>query len=191
MDITESDEELVARYVDDGDPTAFKDLMERYFEKVSRIAASILGKRHTADVDDVVQDIFVRIHRGISSFRGESRFSTWVYRVAFNQSNTHKKRISGRLDRVTFDSLSQVHSSEADPADLMDNDQLRLILDNAIDRLPSEYQSAVRLYYWFGVPVAEIAEQFAAPENTIKSWLHRARKLLAHDLKKQDIRDEE
>lgn len=159
--------------------------MERYFEKVSRLVASILGAKQASEVDDVVQDVFVRVHRGISNFRSDSKFSTWIFRIAYNQSITYRSRFARRFETVTGDTALAVLSREENPAESLDNDQLRLILDKAIDRLPPEYQTAVRLFYWFDVPVAEISEQLGSPVNTIKSWLHRARKLLANDLEKQ------
>lgn len=185
MDTDQTDEELAAIYVANQDEAAFAMLLERYIEKVGRLAASILGPRLNSEVDDVVQEIFVRVHRGLASFRGQAKFSTWLFRIAYNQSITCRKRGLARLPEFHEEHKSAAVSRESDPSQLMDNAELRATLDLAIDRLPTEYQAVVRLYYWYEVPVADIAEQFGSPENTIKSWLFRARKLLAHSLEKE------
>lgn len=185
MDTDPSDEELAARYIANADNEAFKRLLNRYIEKVSRLAASILGTRLASDVDDVVQEVFVRVHRGLPTFRGDAKLSTWIFRIAYNQSITYKKRGLARLAVFQSPDSPEALEPECDLSQSMDRPGLRASLDRAIDRLPAEYQVVVRLYYWFEIPICEIAEQVGSPENTIKSWLYRARKLLAHDLKQE------
>ena len=164
---------------------AFKALLERYYVPVQRLISSILGSRLSADTDDVMQEVFVRMHRALPSFRAESKFSTWLYRIVYNHSLNHKARAARRRMNVGMARLANLASNESDPAAGLDLTQLRTVLDMAIDRLATEYQVAVRLYYWFHLPVGEVAAISACSENTVKSYLRRARKLLAVDLMRQ------
>lgn len=81
----ESDAQLVAR-TQNGDQEAFAALVRRHSARVHRLAASILGRDFTTDAEDVAQDVFVKVHHAIMSFRGEAEFSSWVYRIAFNRA---------------------------------------------------------------------------------------------------------
>ena len=183
---SEPDSVLVERYCEQRDEDAFTTLMDRYLVPVYRLSASILGTRQAADIDNVVQEVFVRVYHALPSFRAESEFSTWLYRIAYNQSLSHKSQLAWRPEHVGSDQVSDVISDDGDPTKRINNEQLRVVLDAAIDRLPSEYQMAVRLFYWFQVPISEISLLSTTPENTVKSYLHRARKLLASSLKNQE-----
>ncbi len=185
MNTSESDDVLVERFREHRDEAAFKELLERYCSTVHQLAASILGTAHSSEADDVVQEVFVRIHRALPAFRAESRFSTWLYRIAYNQALSYKSRLSVRNARLGSEGLTNLVSRDGDPTATLNNVQLRTVLDAAIDRLPIEYQMAVRLYYWFQLPLNKIALLSATSENTIKSYLHRARKLLANHLEHQ------
>ena len=121
----------------------------------------------------------------LPAFRAESKFSTWLYRIAYNQTLSYKSRLSVRSTCLGSEGLANLVSRDGDPTATLNNVQLRTVLDAAIDRLPVEYQMAVRLYYWFQLPLNKIALLSATSENTIKSYLHRARKLLANHLEHQ------
>ncbi|MFN3194279.1 MAG: RNA polymerase sigma factor [Aureliella sp.] len=184
----DSDRELVDRYVCNNEEDAFRILMERYQLPVFQIAASILGLQKTADVEDVVQEVFVRVHRSLASYRAESKFSTWLYRVAYNQAITKKSTLSGKFFVSGSDHLADIAQENADPSADLEKLLVRQELDAAIDRLPVEYQVVVRLYYWHQISISEISSRTNIRENTTKSYLHRARKLLAVYLKKVDER---
>jgi RNA polymerase sigma factor (sigma-70 family) len=189
LDATESDEVLVQRCQAGLDPDAFRSLMERYYVSAHRLVSSILGSRFSGDVEDVMQEVFIRVHYALRSFRGDAKFGTWLFRIVYNQSLNYKSRALRQSAPVSTSQRLDLVVHHEDPTSALDNAQLRSVLDAAIDRLPTEYQVSLRLFYWFQLPIIEIASISAISENTVKSYLHRARKLLAHDLmrRKEDL----
>lgn len=82
----ESDSQLVTR-VQSGDQQAFAELARRHSPAVFRLAVSILGREVIPQAEDVTQEVFLKVHHAIQSFRGEAEFSSWIYRMTFNQAN--------------------------------------------------------------------------------------------------------
>jgi RNA polymerase sigma factor (sigma-70 family) len=175
----DTDERLVARYRDTQDETAFAELVRRYRTPVFRLAVSVLGQAFEADAEDVAQDVMVRIHRALPTFRGDARFGTWVYRIAFNHALNVKARARFRAPHVADAALDATPSPDAGPHDLVQHGRRQRAVRACVDELPEVYQSALRLYYWLGASISEIAALLDVPENTVKSYLHRARRLLA------------
>ena len=173
-----SDEWLVERCREPGDDAAFAELVRRYRGPVFRLAVSILGQAFEPEAEDVVQDVMLRVHHALRSFRGEARFGSWIYRVAFNQALNVKARARYRAPHVTDQALSATASPDRGPHDRLEDDRRRQALLACVGELPEVYQSALRLHYWLGASVSEIAALLDAPENTVKSYLLRARRLL-------------
>lgn len=174
-----SDESLVERVREANDEEAFAELVRRHREPVFRLAVSILGQSFVADAEDVAQDVMVRIHQALPTFRGDAKFGTWVYRIAFNQALNAKARARFRVPHVGDEALERAVSSDRDPHErLQDTRRDRAVVD-CVNDLPEVYQSALRLHYWLGASMSEIATLLDVPENTVKSYLHRARRLLS------------
>ena len=180
----ESDVELVAR-TQAGDDQAFAALVRRHQAMVFRLALSILGREFIPEAEDVTQDVFIKVHRAIQSFRGESEFRSWIYRVTFNQALNLKERVRFRTPHTDDAVLTQAPSHEPGPDRQLENKQRDRVLTECIQTLPEVYQSALRLYYWLDAGVSEVAELLGVPENTAKSYLHRARQLLEGMLKQR------
>lgn len=172
-----SDEWLVER-CRAGDDAAFAELVRRHREPVFRLAVSILGQEHAPEAEDVAQEVMVRVHAGLASFRGESKLGSWIYRIAFHQALNVKGRARHRAPHVSEAALLPLPSPERDPHARLDDERRRHAVLACIAELPEVYQSALRLHYWLGASLGEIAELLDAPENTVKSYLHRARRLL-------------
>jgi len=172
------DEWLVERCCESADEGAFAELVRRYRSPVFRLAVSILGQEFAPEAEDVAQDVMLRVHHSLRSFRGESKFGSWIYRIAFNQALNVKARVRYRAPHVSDEVLETVPSQDRDPEDQLQAKRRRQAVLAAVDELPDVYQSALRLHYWLGASVSEIAALLDAPENTVKSYLHRARKLL-------------
>ncbi len=133
----------------------------------------------------MAQEVFLKAHRALASFRGEAGFGSWIYRITFNHAVNLKAR--ARYQRPHLDEGALSHTATAAPgpdsqAETARRDQA---LWDCIRTLPEVYQSALRLYYWLGASVAEVAELLGVPENTVKSYLHRARQLLDGMLKER------
>jgi RNA polymerase sigma factor (sigma-70 family) len=173
-----TDEALVARCRDQGDQEAFAELVHRYRGPVFRLAVSILGQGFAAEAEDVTQDVMLRVHHGLASFRGEAKFGTWIYRIAFNQAVNLKARVRYRAPHVNDAVLDGTASPDDDPFDRLQAARRRQAVLECVTELPDVYQSALRLYYWMGTSVTEIAALLDVSDNTVKSYLHRARRLL-------------
>ena len=174
-----ADEILVGR-AQGGDSRAFDELVRRYREKVYRLSFKIL--RHEGDAAEALQDAFLSAFRGLKNFKAESTFSTWLYRIATNASlMKYRKR---RDDHV---SLEQSQSRNADaealevpdwstqPVDELLNAELRVVMQDARDRLPEELRTVFVLRDEEGLSNADVAETLDLSVAAVKSRLHRAR----------------
>jgi RNA polymerase sigma-70 factor (ECF subfamily) len=174
----DADEDLVARCRDQRDEAAFAVLVRRYRDRVFRLAVSILGQGFAGEAEEVTQEVMLRVYHSLASFRGEARFGSWIYRIAFNQALNLKARVRYRAPHVSDEVLASTASHDADPHDQLQAARRNRALLECVAELPEVYQSALRLHYWMGESVADIAGLLDVPENTVKSYLHRARQLL-------------
>jgi RNA polymerase sigma-70 factor (ECF subfamily) len=173
-----ADEWLVERCRESADEAAFAELVRRYRRPVFRLAVSILGQEFAPDAEDVAQDVMLRMHHALRSFRGESKVGSWIYRIAFNHALNVKARVRYRAPHASDEALAATPSSDRGPHDQLQDERRRRAVLACIGELPEVYQSALRLHYWLGASMSEIADLLDAPENTVKSYLHRARQLL-------------
>ena len=133
----------------------------------------------------MAQEVFLKVHYAIASFRGDAEFSSWIYRVTFNHAVNFKARARYRRPHLHDTVLSQAVTSEPGPYSQLETARRDEALSECMQTLPEVYQSALRLYYWLGGSVAEVAALLGVPENTAKSYLHRARQLLHGMLKER------
>jgi RNA polymerase sigma-70 factor (ECF subfamily) len=180
----DNDSQLVA-LAQAGDEQAFSRLFRRHSDPVFRLALSILGQGFAAEAQDVAQEVFLKVHSALTSFRGEAEVGTWIYRITFNQAVNVKARARYRKPHFDESALSHAVTAEPGPHAKVETAQRDRALAECIQTLPEVYQSALRLYYWLGASVAEVAALLDVPENTAKSYLHRARQLLGAMLKEK------
>lgn len=183
------DDILVARCLDHGDEHAFAELVRRHRGHVFRLALSILGQGFSGDAEEVAQEVFLRVHRSLRSFRGEAQFSSWIYRITFNHAVNLKERVRYRAPHLPEETLTGMISPEPSPYDRLEALRQHGALTECIADLPEVYQSALRLHYWIGASLSEIAGLLVVPENTVKSYLHRARRLLHVMLRERGFGD--
>jgi RNA polymerase sigma-70 factor, ECF subfamily len=165
------DEELLARYLA-GSERAFTTLMRRHEDRIFALALRMLGDR--ADAFDATQDAFVSAFRQARSFRGDSSFGTWLYRVAINScKDLIRKR--KRWGEPTEDAGVDEPSTE----DVEGETTTRLELAAALARLPEEFRDPVVMHDLGGVPYEEIARTTRTNIGTVKSRISRGRKRLA------------
>jgi RNA polymerase sigma-70 factor (ECF subfamily) len=164
-----------------GDESAFQELVDRYKQLVFALIARTIQDRSRAE--DLAQDVFLRVHRGLPYFRGEARLSTWIYRIVANvcvQDHARPGAIS--LD----DERRQVATPSATDRQFGDF-ELRERLEKAIARLPANYRLLVAAHYLNGVAYEELAAALDLPLGTVKTQLYRAkqqlRRMLETDLK--------
>ncbi|MEY3202366.1 MAG: hypothetical protein RIR70_1916 [Pseudomonadota bacterium] len=188
MSEREIDQQLVER-AQQGDQAAFALLVAKYQRKVARILTNLLPD--VAEIDDVTQLAFIKAYRSLPSFRGDSAFYTWLYRVAVNAG---KNYIVQQARRGRTRSLAQntVHEGAESEERLRDNQtpelillskQIGLTVDAALEALPAELRIAITLREIEGLSYEEIAVVMDCPLGTVRSRIHRAREAIAVKLK--------
>lgn len=180
------DAALVASYRATRDPAIFRLLVDRHGASVLRLVSSILGPFRDSDAEDVVQEVFIRAHDKLAQFRGDAQFGTWLYRIAYSVALNRRKLARLRLPHVAADVLRDL-AAPASPHDDAVAAERAAELAAAIELLPDLYRTVVYLHYWQECGVEAIAQYLGAPENTIKSYLFRARGRLAAVLTERGI----
>jgi RNA polymerase sigma-70 factor (ECF subfamily) len=177
--VKESDAELVAR-TRRGDEVAFEQLVLRHQRYAFNLAYRVLGDY--AEAEDVTQEAFVRVWRGLSGFRGQARFTTWLYRIVHNLC---LNRLPGlRRELLQTEPLEEVLAdSDPSPADLFDVREQMAFLHAQLDRLPEKYRLVLTLRYLQHLSYDEIATALEVPMGTVKTHIHRARQLLRERLR--------
>nr|WP_233218678.1 sigma-70 family RNA polymerase sigma factor [Deinococcus arcticus] len=152
------------------DEAAFEALVRRHAAGVHRLAASMVGP---GAADDVVQEVFISLHRSLKTFRGEAKFSTWLHRVTLNACY-------GALKARTTVPLSQEPEPRAphSPVHRSEQAQVRERLAAALNQLPRDQREAIALRELSGLDYAEIAQITGAELGTVKSRIARARAAL-------------
>lgn len=172
----EDERELVLR-CRRGEDAAFQDLVNRYSTMVFALAGRLV--RPPLRAEDVAQDAFLRVHRGLPHFRGESSLATWIYRIVSNVAFEARGREHFQ-DRSLDDDQPVVVPGARDRAfcDL----ELRDRLDKAMARLPEHYRLLVHGHYVTGVKYEDLAAATGLPIGTVKTHLFRAKRLLREAL---------
>jgi RNA polymerase sigma-70 factor, ECF subfamily len=179
-DLAESD--LIAR-CQQGDEQAFRELVDRYKDLVFGLIARSSVER--SRVDDLAQDVFLKIHRGLPYFRGDARLTTWIFRIVLNLLSQESQRRRASRE-VALDLELPSHEPQSRDRAMTDL-ELRDRLEKAMARLPANYRLLVAGHYLNDVKYEDLAEALDIPIGTVKTHLHRAKKqlrdLLEHDLR--------
>jgi RNA polymerase sigma-70 factor (ECF subfamily) len=168
-----NDEPLVAEYLRTRDAELFRELVERHQARVFRLVAGLLGPFADRDAQEVTQEVFLRAHQRLASFRAEARFSSWLYRLAYNFTLQHRRRARLRLPHVPVEELARASGDGPHEAAAERERQRRV--ERLLEGLPDLYRTVVYLHYWMDATIDEIAELLAVPSGTVKSYLSRAR----------------
>jgi RNA polymerase sigma-70 factor (ECF subfamily) len=182
--IEDPDRELLARWRD-GDEAAFEQLVRRHQKKVFRLLLRMMGNREEAE--DVAQETFLSLHRHGRRFRGEARFSTFVYRVASNAALNRRRTLGRNRARLKKLALRQqagddLPTAPRSPEDAASGADLSSRVREALDALKPSLRLPVVLYDMEGLAYREIAEVLGVAEGTVKSRIHRARQALRAEL---------
>jgi len=158
-----------------GDDVAFRELVDQYKGLIVALIVRSVPNRSRAE--EVAQDVFLKVHRGLPYFRGESKLSTWIYRIAINAISQERPELATTsLDDVVDDDRPRLQPGADDRAfgDLVLKDRLQ----KAIERLPVQYQVLINGHYLKGMRYEELAEALDMPMGTVKTHLHRAKRKL-------------
>jgi RNA polymerase sigma-70 factor (ECF subfamily) len=159
-----------------GNRDAFRELFVRYQDRVYSIALHYTGDRAAAM--DIAQDVFVKLFSSLASFRGDSGFETWLFRLVANccHDRHRKQRRLVALDEVRLPEAADTASEQAE------REQLSRQVQEGVARLPEELRMTVVLRYTEGLSYEQIAAVLGCPAGTIASRLNRAHRELAHRL---------
>lgn len=172
------DRELVAR-MRDGDADALRLMMERYQQRVFALIFGIVRDRH--EVEDVAQEVFLKVFLRIGAFDGRSKFYTWMYRVAANAAKDHLKK-RRRRPAVPLEEEAGVPDAAGGPTEHAAVAETRLMVREAIASLPPRYREVLALRELEGLTYNEIAGILRLSMGTVESRLHRARARLKRRL---------
>lgn len=161
-----------------GDISSFEKLVKTYSGRVSNIIYQMLGS--SEEVDDLSQEVFLKIYRNINYFREESQFFTWLYRVTVNTVYDFLRKQKYRKT-VPLDEIGQIPS-----ATQPDNSELKRLLHKEISGIPFKYRAVIILKDIEGFSYSEISKILRCRLGTVESRLFRARQMLKENLQKTD-----
>jgi RNA polymerase sigma-70 factor (ECF subfamily) len=188
MSDRELDRQLVER-AQRGDKHAFELLVSKYQRKLSRLLSRFV--KDQAEVEDVTQEAFIKAYRALLSFRGDSAFYTWLYRIGINTAKNYLVAKGRRAPTTTefdseeaedFDSGDQLRDINT-PENLLMSKQVADTVNGAMDGLPEELRAAIQLREIDGLSYEEIAEAMNCPIGTVRSRIFRAREAIAEKLR--------
>jgi RNA polymerase sigma-70 factor (ECF subfamily) len=187
----EPDEKRIVERCKRGDKSAFNDLILRYEKQVYNLAFRLTGNYD--DANDVASDAFIRVFNSIGKFRGDSAFSTWLYRIVTNVFlDTRKKRLAHPhasleefLEGEEGNLVRQIEDTGPGPEDEIQKMERHEALQAAINKLPEFQRVIVVLYHIQELPYEDISVILNMPLGTVKSRLNRARRALKEILLQQ------
>jgi len=182
----EADQQLVER-VQNGDKRAFDVLVLKYQHRIYSLVTRFI--RDPDEVQDVVQESFIKAYRALPGFRGDSAFFTWLYRIAINTAKNYLVSRSRRPPGADVDVEDAEYLESAGalrdlagPENQLMTEQLRAVIDKAIRALPEDLRTALTLREFEGLSYEEIAEVMRCPVGTVRSRIFRAREAVDHEI---------
>jgi len=182
--MTWTDEELVARSRS-GDVESFNQLITRWERPIYALAYRVIGQEE--DARDVCQETFLRAFRGLAGFKGQAKFSSWLYRIALNLCRDWIRRrrrtpISALPEDVELEDLASNAGPSESVEDLVARRELSGVVEMAMARLPEEQRTAIILKEYHGMTFQEIADLQGCPLSTVKTRLYQGLSVLRRDL---------
>lgn len=180
---------LLVERVQRGDKQAFGLLVSKYQRKLARLLSRMIW--NAADVEDVVQESFIRAYRALPNFRNDSAFYTWLYRIGVNSAKdwlvSNRARISATsavdIEDVGNYEIGEHHRDNDTPEEVLMSKQIAATVNAAVADLPEDMRMAVSLREIDGLSYEEIAEAMNTPVGTVRSRIFRAREAIALKLR--------
>jgi len=171
----ENEESLIKR-IAGGEKEFFGELVLKHQDFIFNVVRSFV--RFEEEARDITQDVFLKAYENIEKFRGDAKFSSWLYRIAYNLSMNWSERKQGRETQLD-DSLAETVPETGSTADeLFDRELVLSRIMEVIEQIPLKYKVVIKLYYFEEKSYQEIAETLAIPINTVKIQLLRAKDLI-------------
>ena len=172
----------------DGDDAAFGVLFERHKERLFHTMVSMLKSRE--DAVDIVQEAFIQAHRKLDTFRGDSAFYTWLYRIATNRALSFLRK--QKQKPVSIEGINEIggfdppaSDDHSQPLKMVLREEHRQLIRETLDELPDDYRIVLVMKEFDGLRYDEIAELTEIPIGTVRSRIHRGRIELADRLKRK------
>jgi RNA polymerase sigma-70 factor, ECF subfamily len=188
MDERDLDRQLVER-AQRGDKHAFELLVSKYQRKLARLLARFI--RDPVEVEDVAQEAFIKAYRALPSFRGDSAFYTWLYRIGINTAKNYLVAMGRRAPTTTqFDSEDAESFEDGDqlrdintPESMLMSAEIARTVNDTLEHLPAELRDAITLRELEGLSYEDIATIMNCPIGTVRSRIFRAREAIAEQLR--------
>ena len=182
--MTWTDEELVARAIS-GDADSFNELVHRWERPIYALAYRQIGREE--DARDVCQETFLRAYRALGGFRGQAKFSSWLYRIALNLCRDWVRRerrtpVVQPPEDVDLSDLAAARGPSETIEDLVARKDLAKTVERAMARLPEEQRTAIVLKEYHGLTFQEIADIVGCPLSTVKTRLYQGLTVLRREL---------
>lgn len=163
--------------VKEGDTNSFAILVDNYKDMVFSLALKIMRNREEAE--EVSQDTFIKAFRSLHSFKGDSKFSTWLYKITYNNCMDRTKRISRSYNAQTIDTVveNKIESSES-ILDSIERKERAKLIEQCLEELPQEERLILWMFYYQELSLKEIIDVTSYTQANLKVKLHRARKKL-------------
>ncbi|MBO7135096.1 MAG: sigma-70 family RNA polymerase sigma factor [Spirochaetaceae bacterium] len=178
--IADAVELALIRAAGNGDSRAFAKLVSKY-ERRLRFLGMRFFKNDT-DCDDFVQEVFIKVFTGLHSFKGDSQFSTWLMRIAYN---TAVNTINRRKEYLSFPENYEILDTTTDPEEKHLKNMTAQVIRDSISELPEKFSMCLIFYFYYDMSYNEISVITDLPVNTIKSHVFRAKKILKDKLSEQ------
>lgn len=175
--MTINNDQLYIEKVLHGDANSYAFLVDKYKDLVFSLALKVLKNREEAE--EVSQDTFIKAYRSLEKFKGDSKFSTWLYKIAYNNCMDRVKKIAKSYHTGTIDEIVENRISATDDVlQTIERKERALIIKECLLELPEDERSILWFFYFEELSLKEITEVTSYSENNVKVKLHRARKKL-------------
>jgi RNA polymerase sigma factor (sigma-70 family) len=176
--MTINDDQKLIDTINKGDTKAYTQLVNQYKDLVYTLAIWVVRNREEAE--EVAQDAFIKVFKSLDKFKGDSKFSTWIYKVTYNtcldRIKKNKKHLNDvPIDEFTFNKLETIDNA----LDNLIKEEKNRLIKNCINKLPEDSRALLTLFYFEDLSLEEISKIINIEANTVKEKLFRTRKKLA------------
>lgn len=180
----DTDELLVAGFIESGDNDTFSRLLERHQSSVKTIVTASLGVHFRSEVDDACQEIYIKLYERASSYTGKSKFSTWLYRLVKNAAIDYQRKHTRHLATQAFEDEEMIDWTTSNEGI---SESVNRSINEFVEQLPLQYRTVIYMYYWQGKTTREVSEHLLISQGTIKGYMHRIRQQIAVIIKDSDF----
>lgn len=179
--MTHVDDTVLYKRLIKQDPSAFQELVDQYKNLVHSVIRQTIPE--TTQAEDLAQEVFIRIYKGLPGFKGQSRLSSWIWRIAYRVCLTEIEQIRKEKGLVSIDDPDtsinlRIHPDVVDEKSVWEKMEDRNQWEVLFEQLPARHRMILVLYYYRNLSYLEIAEILDRPMGTVKSDLHRAKAAL-------------